>query len=215
MSAIRRIACLHTHDSNIAVFDAAAQALGIAPEMLVHTVRSDLLAAVEAEGLTAQLREQTGALLHRLAQENTAVLLTCSSLGPVVDGLGQAQILRADAALAVAAVQGGQRVVVLCAAPSTVSATGELFSAAAQATGAWVEVRLVDGAWALFKAGERERYFERIRTAVAIAFEEGAEVVALAQASMAGATHDEPPGLHVLTSPRASVAAAVALAFRG
>ena len=42
-----RIACLHTAESNIAVFEAAAQALGLGRDTLVHVVREDLLAAAE------------------------------------------------------------------------------------------------------------------------------------------------------------------------
>ena len=38
---MRRVACLHTADSNIAIFDAAARGLDVS---LRHVVRSDLLA---------------------------------------------------------------------------------------------------------------------------------------------------------------------------
>ena len=40
-----KIACLHTAESNVAVFDAAAMALGIPTGVLHHEVRADLLAA--------------------------------------------------------------------------------------------------------------------------------------------------------------------------
>lgn len=42
-----RIACLHTVDSNVAVFSAAAQGLDVS---LSHSVRSDLLSRSEAAG---------------------------------------------------------------------------------------------------------------------------------------------------------------------
>ncbi|HUN50891.1 MAG TPA: hypothetical protein VMU42_07235, partial [Candidatus Sulfotelmatobacter sp.] len=73
------IACLHTAESNVAVFDAAAAALGA---NLTHLVRADLLQAAEAAGgMTPAVAARTAALLHRLAEDADAVLLTCSTLG--------------------------------------------------------------------------------------------------------------------------------------
>lgn len=49
-----RIVCLHTADSNIALFDAAAGAAGFEALELAHVVRADLLAAaVHAATLAA------------------------------------------------------------------------------------------------------------------------------------------------------------------
>lgn len=204
------IACLHTHASNIAVFEAAARALGLPRGALQHTVREDLLAAVEHEGaLTPALHEQIALTLHTLANQAQAVLLTCSSLGPVVEAMAPCAVpvVRADAALAAAAVRGGRRVIVLCAAPTTLTPTHQLFERAAQ--GAVVEVRLVDGAWALFKSADLAGYFACLRDAVARVRCEGDVVVAMAQASMAPAVAqlaDRP-----LTSPDASLEAVLAL----
>lgn len=63
---------------------------------------------------------------------------------------------------------------------------------------------LVPGAWALFKAGRFREYHELIAEFADREFVEGADAVALAQASMAGAanlTKRGPP----LTSPSASL----------
>jgi len=195
-----KIACLHTADSNVAVFEAAR------PEgvTLSHAVRPDLLAAAEARGLTPEITAAIAAALGGLAREGgaDAVLLTCSTLGPAARAAGA---LRADAALAEAAVAGGGRVEVLCAAPSTLSATTQLFEAAAAGTGARVTIRLVPGAWDLFHARDRAGYAALI---AGVADASRADVVALAQASMAPAA-----GLAaraVLTSPQAAMAAALA-----
>lgn len=93
-----KFACLHTAQSNVAVFEAAR------PEgvRLTHAVRPDLLAAAEAEGLTPAVVAATVAALGAL--EADAVLLTCSTLGPAA---GAAGALRADAALADAATAAG------------------------------------------------------------------------------------------------------------
>jgi len=201
-----KIACLHTAESNVAVFEAAC------PEgvRLSHAVRPDLLAAAEAEGLTPAIAAATAEALDALAEDRgevggaDAVLLTCSTLGPAAEAAGA---LRADAALARAATEEGGAVEVLCAAPSTLAATAELFGAAAEEAGARVTIRLVPGAWALFHAGDHGAYAERIaRDADA----SRADVVALAQASMAPAA-----GLAtrpVLTCPGAALAAALTAA---
>jgi hypothetical protein len=195
-----KIACLHTADSNVGVFEAAC------PEgvELRHAVRPDLLAAAEAEGLTPEIAAATGEALGAL--QGDRVLLTCSTLGPAAKGTGA---LRADAALAEAAVAGGGTIEVLCAAPSTLAATAELFGAAAERTGARVTIRLVPGAWALFHAGDHDGYARAIaRDAEA----SEADVVALAQASMAPAA--QLAGRPVLTCAQVALAAALAAAAR-
>ncbi len=50
-----RIACLHTAESNVAIFE-AARPDGV---RLRHAVRPDLLAAAEAEGLTPEIAAAT------------------------------------------------------------------------------------------------------------------------------------------------------------
>lgn len=208
-----RIACLHTADSNVAVFDAAAQAIGLAPDVLAHTVRADLLSAAErAGGLTAAIAAETGAALQSLCGSANAVVLTCSTLGPSVAALAgtvTVPVLRVDAALAEAAVANGGRVVALCAVETTVEPTTRLFADAAAMTGAAVEVQLVPGAWELFKAGARDRYLAAIAKAADDAYTDGASVVVLAQASMAGAADLVRNGPPPLTSPTAGLAAAL------
>jgi hypothetical protein len=190
-----KIACLHTAQSNVAVFEAACPD-GVS---LSHSVRPYLLAAAEAEGLTSAIAAATVDALREL--EADAVLLTCSTLGPAA---GAAGAMRADAALADAAVAAGGTVEVLCAAPSTLAATAELFGAAAGDTGARVTIRLVPGAWPLFHAGDHAGYAALIaRDAEA----SRADVVALAQASMAPAARMTVRP--VLTCPQAALAAIV------
>ena len=60
-----RIACLHTVDSNIAVFEAAAS--GLPGVTLTHHVRADLLKRAEAAGqLTDEIRDEVLARLLAL-----------------------------------------------------------------------------------------------------------------------------------------------------
>ncbi|MCH8168109.1 MAG: Asp/Glu racemase [Proteobacteria bacterium] len=194
-----KIACLHTAESNVAIFE-AARPEGVS---LGHAVRPDLLAAAEAEGLTPAIAAATAEALGALGKDEVAdaVLLTCSTLGPAAEAAGA---LRADAALAEAATAGGT-VEVLCTAPATLATTAELFGAAAGRTGARLTIRLVPGAWALFQAGDHAGYAALIaRDAEA----SRADVVALAQASMAPAA--QLTARPVLTVPAAALAIALA-----
>jgi hypothetical protein len=207
------IACLHTAESNVSVFDLANRELGSAEVALRHCVRPELLAAAErAGGLTAVIRQQTVEALRALSRDVDAVLLTCSTLGPAAPeaGLGaSAPILRVDAALAREAMRDGDTVVVLCAAETTLEATRCLFEEAARANGANVIARVVPGAWDSFKAGDQERYVAMIAGAAEDAYRSGASRVALAQASMAGASKIARSKQVPLTSPLAGLRAAV------
>ena len=211
-----RIGCLHTADSNIAVFDAAAQALGPDRPVLNHEVRADLLLAAEqAGGLTSDIADRTRAALLALCEGNDVVVLTCSTLGPAVEGIESTvsiPVLRIDASLAKQAVRDGGKVVALCAVESTVAPTTRIFLEAAHGTEAVIEVRLVPGAWAMFKAGDMKGYLATIARAADSAYEDGAVVVALAQASMARASVLVKQGPPPLNSPTTGLFAAMSAA---
>ncbi len=204
---MRTIACLHTAAGNLAVFDAACPP----GARLTHTLREDLLKDAEAAGgLTEEIAARTAAALEGLAMPGVdAVLLTCSTVGP---GAARAKapvpVLRVDAALAEQATRGGGRVVVLCAVETTVEPTRAIFAEAAGRNGAMLDVRLVPGAWAAFRGGDPARYHAIVAEAADAAFAEGADQVALAQASMTGAVALA-KGRKPLASPAAGLAAAM------
>jgi hypothetical protein len=210
------VSCLHSAQSNIAVFEAARRTLGLDDVMLKHRVRSDLLAQAESEGTASPaILRQTADEMLALAKGAHGLLLTCSTLGRAA-GIASEElrvpVLRVDEALAAEAVRGGGVVIVLCAVGTTIGPTRAVFEEAAMAagTGAGIEVQLVPGAWDLFKAGRQHDYWQAIAAAADAAAAEGAATVALAQASMAGAAAlaRNPP----LTSPVAGLAAIVARA---
>ncbi|MDP4006825.1 Asp/Glu racemase [Methylobacterium sp. NEAU K] len=207
-----RIACLHTAESNIAVFDDALRVIGLTGAELLHEVRADLLAAAEREGqLTPEIAARTAAELRGLSVKADAVLLTCSTLGPAAEAAAveaPVPVMRVDAALATEAVKGGGKVVALCAVRTTVEPTRLLFESAARATGAEVVVRVVPGAWDAFKAGDRDAYLAKIAHAAIAAAQAGATRVALAQASMAGACGLINSDIRSLNSPEAGLIAA-------
>ena len=208
-----RIACLHTVDSNIAVFDAAAA--GLKGVTLTHHVRADLLKRAEAAGhLTDEIRDEAAELLRELAQGADAVLFTCATVGPAAeraDLLAPVPVLRVDGALASAAIAkaaaGKGRVDVLCAVQATVEPTHALFERVADGTEVTIKMHLAPGAWDAFRAGDIPAYHRLVAEAADKLYAGGAEVVAFAQASMAAAaalcTNGTP-----LTSPAAGLAAA-------
>lgn len=205
-----RVVCLHTADSNIALFDRELLDAGLPDVELHHVVRADLLEAAEAAGgLVTPVRADAAAALSALAADHDAVLLTCSTLGPAVEDVRATMpVLRVDEALAREAVARGGTVVALCAVTTTLGPTTEIFERAATGTSATVAVQLVEGAWDEFKAGNLAGYHALVARAADDARESGADVVALAQASMAPAAQlcSRPP---VIGSPSAGLAAAV------
>ncbi|EGT5661189.1 glutamate racemase [Cronobacter dublinensis subsp. dublinensis] len=205
-----KIACLHTAQSNVAVFDEAAHSLNLAQDALTHEVMPHLLEQAQAAGgVTPEIEKETIAALAQLRTDADVVLLTCSTLGSAADFLSQDPgIMRVDRALAQAAYSAGQPVVVLCAAPTTLHPTAALFRATLSPTTP-LAVELIPDAWTLFQSGQHDAFHQRVAGAAEQAFARGAGCVALAQASMAGATrYFSHPKL--LTSPRAALAQIVA-----
>ncbi|EOW6702781.1 glutamate racemase [Cronobacter malonaticus] len=206
-----KIACLHTAQSNVAVFDEAARALNLPQDALItHKVMPHLLEQAQAAGgVTPEIEKETIAALADLRTDADVVLLTCSTLGSAADFLAQDPgIMRVDRALAQAAATAGQPVVVLCAAPTTLHPTAALFRATLPPTTP-LGVEIIPDAWALFQSGQHDAFHQRVAEAAQQAFARGAGCVALAQASMAGAErYFSHPKL--LTSPRAALAQIVA-----
>jgi hypothetical protein len=204
-----RVACLHTAESNADLFDAEARRRAD-PARLSHVVRADLLAAVEADGgVTPETARACAAQLAEMAAMADAVILTCSSLGEVVDPT--CPVIRADAALAASALQAPGRVAVLFTAPTSRGPTERVFHAAAAEAVGVPEVMFVPGAWDAFRSGDAESHIARIRQAMAEAGQAGFARIALAQCSMAPARDAPWDGPPVMTLPGAALAAAAVL----
>ena len=180
---------LHTAEVHVATFDA------LLPELeLDHVVRADLLERARAEGLVS-VRADVLAELARLSAKHKAVMCTCSTLGPLVEG----GVLRVDAPAMQAAAEAvnGQVLLAICL-ESTRAATLELFeSVAGKGRG---RMLLCEAAWPLFEAGDMQGYAAEIARCVQA--ENGFEAVVLAQASMAvAAPLLEAEGLRVFATP--------------
>ena len=211
------LALLHTGEVHVAGFTERFQEA--APDIsLRHLVRADLLAAAEAAGgLTPEIAADTATALNAaLAEGATCVLCTCSTLGPAVEAAAQeaaAPILRIDRAMAEKAIAESNRVLVVAAVETTIGPTLALLEEVAATAGHDVTFRtlVLPEAWALFQVGDQAGY----TTAIADAIREklgDADMVVLAQASMAGAVAElDDLGVPVLASPPLAVAQAIQL----
>ncbi|MFY7962279.1 MAG: Asp/Glu racemase, partial [Elsteraceae bacterium] len=84
------IACLHTADSNVAVFDAALAQLDLGAHVILrHAVRADLLLDSEAAGgMTPEISARAGDARLALAHGAAVVMLTSSPNGRAGGGGG-------------------------------------------------------------------------------------------------------------------------------
>lgn len=210
------LALLHTSAVHVPVFDALRDAAhpGLA---LRHHVDAGLLERARGEGPDAVADAVVAVLERAVAEGARAVLCTCSTLGGVAEAAAAevgVPVLRVDRPMAAAAVAVGPRVLVLAALESTLAPTAALIEEEARRAGRPVTVRtrLVDGAWPRFEVGDTDGYLRRVTEAADSVTD--ADVIVLAQASMAPAGESTRTRVPVLASPAPGLAAAAAVAAR-
>ncbi|MFD4865202.1 aspartate/glutamate racemase family protein [Streptomyces sp. NPDC058412] len=199
---------LHTSPVHVPVFDALRDRHHPGA-VLRHLVAPELLERARAEGP----RAVAPALLALLAAAGPApVLVTCSTIGATAESLAArlgVPVLRVDRPMAAAAVRTGARIAVLAALESTLAPTAELLAEEAGERRVSVRTHLVAGAWERFEAGDTAGYLDRVAAAADAVT--GADVIVLAQASMAGAAGLTASPVPVLSSPAPGLAAGLAL----
>ena len=176
----------------------------IADELLLkETVRDGSVGAATTE----RLRGHADALF---AFGVDAVLVTCSSLGTVVDAIAagsEKPVLRVDRPMAQRAVALGSTVGVLATLPTTLAPTTDLVGKCARDMERAVEVvpRLCPDAFASLQRGDSARHDEIVATELE-RLAETVDVVVLAQASMARIAAGIPDdGTPILSSPRSAI----------
>ncbi|ROQ59583.1 hypothetical protein EDD93_6980 [Streptomyces sp. 840.1] len=208
------LALLHTSPAHVPVFDALRDA-GHPELVLRHLVLEDLLDRAGESGPQAVAGDVEAVLVAAVAEGATAVLCTCSTIGGVAESLGPAlgvPVLRVDRPMAAAAARE-ERVTVIATVAATLPPTLALLAEEADRAGRRPpEVRtvLVEGAWERFEAGEHDGYLDLVAEATDAVTD--ADVIVLAQASMAGAVTRTVTRIPVLSSPRPGLAAAAAAA---
>nr|ABW96537.1 conserved hypothetical protein [Streptomyces spiroverticillatus] len=205
------LALLHTSPVHVPVFDALRDTdhPGFA---LRHLVHEDLLVRAGESGPEAVSGEIRDLLAGAVTEGASAVLCTCSTIGGVAESAAAmigVPVLRVDRPMAAAAAEHA-RVVVLAALAATLAPTLALLAEEAGERPVDVRAVLVDGAWARFRAGDRDGFLDLIAAAVERVTD--ADVIVLAQASMADAGARTVTRIPVLSSPRSGLAAAVAAA---
>jgi Asp/Glu/hydantoin racemase len=216
------IGFVHTVLSLPPVFGALAEEL-VPDAETFHIVDESLLTVTRRSGsLTPLTRRRV--LDHVLSAADAGadvVVVTCSSIGPAVDAgrtFAPVPVVRIDEAMADEAVRLGPRVGVLATLRTTLEPTAELVGRRAQVAGSQVTVvpRLCDGAFEALSAGDREAHDALVRDGLRRLVED-ADVVVLAQASMARIADELPPGelaVPVLSSPRLGMQRVAALVAR-
>ena len=210
------IAFLHTSPVHVPGFDKLMHESG--PSLrLVHTVREDLLADAQQEGVDSPgLIARVQAALDEAASSGAAVVVcTCSTLGGIAeahDGRAGYRVMRIDRAMADLAARSGPAVLLVASVHSTVAPTHALLQSSAHKLGVSLDIQslVVADAWPHFQAGDAARYIDAVVAAVSEAAP--SSTVVLAQASLAPAAERlAARGITALTSPRLGAEHAVAL----
>ncbi|MFD3330375.1 aspartate/glutamate racemase family protein [Streptomyces sp. NPDC058701] len=199
---------LHTSAAHVPVFDALRDR-NHPGAALRHLVVPELLDRARDEGPDAVAPD----LLELLSAAGPgSVLVTCSTIGATAESLApalRAPVLRVDRPMAAAAVRAGARITVLASLKSTLAPTVALLAEEAGKRPVTIRTRLVAGAWDRFASGDRDGCLALV--AAAADGVTGADVIVLAQASLAGAEHLAASRVPVLSSPASGLAAGLAL----
>jgi Asp/Glu/Hydantoin racemase len=205
---MRTVGFLHTSPVHVDVFERlvaeiepGARCTSAVDEGLLAMARHDGPGAADVvAGVAARIDEL-------IASGADQIVCTCSTIGGIAELVGAERgmtVVRVDRAMAERAVEIGGRVLVLAVLESTLEPTTRLIAAVAGDRHVEIETHLVDGAWAHFEAGDVERFHALIADAIERIGNE-ADVIVLAQASMAGAATRVAVGVPVLSSPRLAV----------
>jgi len=204
-----RVAFLHTGAVTIGTF--AALAAELLPGTTIANYLDDRVVADLGDDARAQSVPARVEGLVRAAAEGGAdvVMFACSSISALAMPAAAAAgipVLRVDEAMADAAVRAGRRIRVLATLPTTCRPTLALIEERAARAQASPDLssEVVDGAFAAVASGDRDTHDRLVGEAIVRAAAE-ADVVVLAQASMASAADAVTVGVPVLTSPRLGV----------
>lgn len=205
----RRVAFLHTGAVVIPpVMSLAGELLPdvVAVNYLDDRIVADLADAERAASVPERLLDLVEAARSAGAD---AVMLTCSSISAHAAELSAQAglpVYRIDEAMADAAVRTGARIAVIATLPTTCAPTTALIRERAALAGVGPEIRseVVEGAFAAVAGGDRATHDRLVVAAIERAAAD-ADVVVLAQASMAGAADAAHVDVPVLSSLRPGI----------
>ena len=204
------VVLIHTISHLIGVFDQLA--VDILPGVQLRHILDEPL----AEGIRQRggLSASDSARLweHFKAAEgihSRAVLVTCSTLSPLLDNLRPLTplpLVKINEAMFIAAAQSGSHLGVLATNPTAILSAQNMVEIEARAMGREIacEFQLVDGAFAALLSGKADEHDNLIRQAV-MEISRRVDGVVLAQASMARVLAEMPEDeqrVPVFSSPR-------------
>lgn len=208
-----RIALIHTVTSLVPVFKELFTEL-IPDADLYHVIDESLLQNTIREGALSPITSRRVVDYIVSAEQAGAeiVLVTCSSIGPVVD-LGELvttiPVLRVDRPMADLAVQMGTKIGVAATLSTTLEPTAALIERRAVVAGKDVQVisKLCEGAFDAVISGDTATHDKIVATGLRELVEQS-DVCVLAQASMARVVQrlsEEDRRIPILSSPRLAV----------
>jgi Asp/Glu/hydantoin racemase len=207
VSEFPKLAMIHTVPGIIPSFNELAS-LHLPDWHSFNMVDESLLADTIGEGTLSRqtMRRLSTHIWSAVDAGASAVLVTCSSLGPAVDAampLCPVPLFRVDDGMAIEALQRGSRIGVLATLATTLSPTTGLIERHAERMGVNISLtsRLCEGAFNKLRSGDREAHDAMIREGLA-SLVDSVDVVVLAQASMANALNGIGEArVPILTSP--------------
>ncbi len=209
-----RYGFLHTAAVHVAVFSGLLAEISPG-DSAVQLVDESLLADTRRRGLVDdELRARIGVGLEDLDRRGAVrIVCTCSTIGGDAEEVGRTlglDVFRVDRPMAEAAVSVGGRIAVVGGPASTLAPTRALLQETADAAGR--SVTLIDApcltAWPHFEAGRLDRYYATLAAHLQ-SLDGSADVIVLAQASMAPVEALVSLSSLVLSSPRPAVRALV------
>jgi Asp/Glu/hydantoin racemase len=205
---------VHTVAGLAPVFNSLARELLPSDTRTVHVVDENLLQDTIRDGTISDHTRQRLRRYVDFADHSgaTAVLVTCSSVGPAVEAIASDSslpVLRVDTAMADQAIQAGTRIGVLGTLSTTLQPTADLIRARADRAGksVTVDARLAHGAFEALQAGQTDEHDARVLNTLR-QLQQAVDVVVLAQASMARVADQLSPSersVPILTSPRLAI----------
>ena len=209
----RIVGMIHSVAALAPVFNDLAKEIMPGVEV-VHLADEGLLKEVLSRGNCTPAMARRFGTLATFAEESGAeiVMLTCSSLAPLVDmagGIVGVPMLKVDEAMADEAVKLGKQIGVIATAYTTLTPTSNLIKARASLQGKEVAVETVlcEGAFEALRSGETETH-DRIVKEKLSELMARVELVVLAQASIARVVAQIPEAerkVPILSSPRLGV----------
>lgn len=209
----RKVGMVHTVATLVPMFKELAEELMPDTEV-VHLVDEGLLKDIISGGeLTPERVDRLGKLASFAADSGAeAVMLTCSTVGPGVDGAKDTlpvPFLKVDEAMADQAVQLGKRIGVMATLHTTLTPTSNLVKerAALESKEVQVETVLCPGAFEALGKGDMGSH-DGIVIETLKELMERVDVVVLAQASMARVADllpEDERKAPILSSPRLGV----------